>query len=55
MGSTNSTEKGVVLAIIAHEVDPVNPVVLTRKVADDIPAPVSAAVIYEDQFLFEVA
>ena len=41
------------LPVVPHEIDSSNPAVLARQIADNIPAPVSAAIIDEDQLPFQ--
>ena len=40
------------LPVVPHEIDSSNPAVLDRQIADNIPTPVSAAIIDEDQLPF---
>ena len=46
--ATDPGEQRVVLAVIAHQVDAAHPRVLSGQPADDVPAPVAAAVVDED-------
>jgi hypothetical protein len=38
-----------VLAVIPHQIDPLHPISLCDKLADDFPTVVAAAVVYQDQ------
>src|SRR5580692_6515181 len=47
----NSAQQSIVLAVIAHQVDGVNPWVTLCKFADHVPAAVGAAVVYQHKLV----
>ena len=50
-GGADSAEQRVVLAVVAHQVDGVNPRVLRGQAGDDVPTVVGAVVVDEDEFV----
>ncbi len=50
-GHPDAGEKGIVLAIVPHEVDAPDPRVPLHQTCDDLPARIPAAVVHEDEFV----
>jgi hypothetical protein len=49
-GFPNPTQKGIVLAVVAHEANATHPPITGNEVLYDFPASVSTAIINEDEF-----